>query len=80
MPVIYYTEQEYLSLKDEIDLTTKRLAAAEALRPQWAMGYSDDSIAAQLSTSALTQIYGVLGVQNQTQCIEKLHRLINIAY
>ena len=80
MPVIYYTEHEYLSLKDELDLATKRLAAAEALRPQWAMGYSNDSMAAQTATSALIQIYGVLGVQNQTQCIEKLHRLINIAY
>jgi hypothetical protein len=80
MPVIYYTEHEYLSLKDKLDLAEKRLAAAEALRPQWAMGYSNDSMAAQTATSALIQIYGVLGVQNQTQCIEKLHRLINIAY
>jgi hypothetical protein len=80
MPVTYYTQEEYLALDAEYVLATKRLAAAEALRPQWAMGYSNDSMAAQTATSALIQIYGVLGVQNQTQCIEKLHRLINIAY
>jgi hypothetical protein len=79
MPVTYYTEQEYLSLKDELDLTTKRLAAAEALRPQWAMGYSDDSMAAQIATSSLIQIYEVLGVQNQTDCINELYKLIDLA-
>jgi hypothetical protein len=76
MPVIYYTEHEYLNLKDKLDLAEKRLAAAEALRPQWAMGYTDDSMAAQLSTSALTQIYGVLGVTNQTHCMEKLRAIL----
>jgi hypothetical protein len=79
MPVTYYTQEEYLALDAEYVLATKRLAAAEALRPQWAMGYSDDSIAAQLSTSALIQIYGVLSVTNQTDCINELYKLIDLA-
>lgn len=79
MPVTYYTQQEYLDLVQEKLLAEKRLAAAEALRPQWAMGYSDDSIAAQLSTSALIQIYGVLSVTNQTDCINELYKLIDLA-
>jgi hypothetical protein len=79
MPVIYYTEQEYLSLQDEIDLITKRLTAAEALRPHWAMGYSSDSIAAQMNAAALSQIWNLLDVQNQTDCINELYKLLDLA-
>ena len=48
----------------------------EQLRPHWAMGYSDDSSAAQASTAALSQIWTALGVDNQTAAMEKLNALL----
>lgn len=47
----------------------------EQLRPHWAQGYSDDSMAAQASTSALSEIWVALGVDNQTDAMEKLREL-----
>ena len=44
----------------------------ELMRPHWAQGYSNDSIAAQASTSALADVWDILGVKNQTACMERL--------
>ena len=79
MPVTYYTEEEYLALDRDYVQATNRLAAAEALRPQWAMGYSSDSMAAQVATSALAEIWKVLGVTNQTDCINELYKQLDLA-
>jgi hypothetical protein len=49
--------------------------ALNALRPFWAQGHSDDSIAAQASYAALAQIFKVLGVTNQTDAIKRIASL-----
>ncbi len=53
----------------------QKLEDMERLRPLWAQGYSSDSVAAQATSAALTQIWGVLGVSNQTQAMERLREL-----
>jgi hypothetical protein len=48
----------------------------EMLRPVWAQGWTTDSIAAQCSSAALTQLWGLLGVVNQTEAATKLRGLV----
>lgn len=48
------------------------LAVERSMRPQWAKGYSSDSVAAQVTSSALHQIWDLLGVKDQTQAVSKL--------
>ncbi len=50
--------------------------ALEMLRPFWAQGFSSDSVAAQSSGNALTDIWELLGVANQTAAMEKLRELV----
>ena len=50
--------------------------ALETLRPLWAQGYSSDSVAAQASSNALAEIWEILGVNNQTDAMEKLRELV----
>ena len=49
--------------------------ALEGLRPVWAQGWTDDSMAAQASGNALAQLWEMLGVQNQTQAVATLKAL-----
>lgn len=49
----------------------------ESLRPHWAKGYSSDSIAAQTSTSALVELWKMLGVKNQTMAVQRLRELVS---
>lgn len=53
----------------------KAEAALKRLRPHWAQGYTDDSVAAQMQTAALSQIWEALGVNNQTDAMQKLAAL-----
>lgn len=75
MPVLFYSSEEFRALKAEVITLQQKLEVAEALRPHWAQGYSSDSIAAQTATAALSQIWGLLDVTNQTDCMEKLRAL-----
>ena len=47
----------------------------EKLRPHWAKGYTDDSIAAQTYLVALNEVYDALGVKTQTDCMKAIHKL-----
>jgi hypothetical protein len=49
--------------------------ALEGLRPVWAQGWTDDSMAAQASGNALAQLWEMLGVQDQTQAVATLKAL-----
>lgn len=49
--------------------------ALEELRPVWAQGWTGDSQAAQVSSSALAQLWEMLGASNQTQAVEALAEL-----
>lgn len=55
---------------------SERNQALEQIRPQWAMGYTSDSISAQLSSTALSQLHEILGVENQTMAVLKLKKLM----
>jgi hypothetical protein len=78
MPKVFYTEDEYESLKYEKQQLERRLEAAEQLRPAWAMGFTNDSSAAQGYCAALTSIWEVLGVAHQTQCMKRIKELLAI--
>lgn len=51
-------------------------AYAEQMRPHWAKGFTDDSMAAQAQTNALSELWVMLGVENQTAAVERLQALI----
>jgi hypothetical protein len=39
-------------------------------RPEWAQGYTDDSIAAQVTSGSIRQLWKALGANNQTEAIQ----------
>lgn len=45
--------------------------ALESLRPHWAQGWTDDSVAAQASAAALADLWRALGATNQTEAMER---------
>lgn len=48
--------------------------ALEQLRPVWAQGWTSDSVAAQSSVNALSEIWAFLGVDNQTAAMSRLRQ------
>ena len=56
--------------------TVAKLETVEALRPHWAQGYSSDGVAAQTMSAALSQLWGLLGVSNQTDAMDTLRKLV----
>lgn len=54
----------------------KQVEMYESLRPHWSQGFSSDSIAAQVQTTALSQIWGILGVKNQSEAMGVLCHLL----
>ena len=49
--------------------------ALRVLRPVWAHGWTDDSIAAQVTASALGRLWEMLGAKNQDEAVEHLTTL-----
>ncbi len=76
MPKIFYTEDEYKSLKHEKEQLEKRVNGLQALRPSWAQGFTSDSVAAQTSSAALYTLWAKLKVSNQTEAVMKLDNII----
>lgn len=70
------TERLVCELRSELKQTNQYV---EEMRPHWAQGYSDDSMAAQASTSALAEVWSALGVNNQTDCMQKLRLIVSNA-
>ena len=64
--------RERNSESQRVSLLRERVAALEAMRPHWAMGYSDDSIAAQCSSASLSQLWALLGADDQTQAVQAI--------
>lgn len=75
MPVTFYSAEEVSALRTQCLDLERKLQASESLRPQWAMGYTTDSMAAQCASNALQQIWDSLGVTNQTDAMLKLEKL-----
>lgn len=59
------------------DQAEERVRALEALRPVWAMGHTSDSIAAQVNAAALSDIWAMLGVSNQSAAMDVLRALLS---
>ena len=64
-----------IELEESLEIWKKRVDTLEGLRPFWAKGFSDDSIAAQMSCAALSQIFRLLGVVTQTDAVKKIATL-----
>jgi hypothetical protein len=56
-----------------------RAESMETLRPVWAQGWSNDSMAAQASASALAQLWHMLSASNQTEAVVKLRAILAAA-
>ncbi len=76
MPQVFYTQEEYIAAEQRALLAEERNATLESLRPQWAQGFTKDSVAAQVSSGALAEIWALLGVDNQTQAIATIRHLL----
>lgn len=50
----------------------ERVNALEQMRPHWAKGYSNDSVAAQVTSAALARLWELLGVTSQTDAVATL--------
>lgn len=74
--VIEEQESELITLRADNSELRAKLAAVESQRPHWAKGYSTDSIAAQVSGGALSELWELMGVSNQTDAVEKLQRMV----
>ena len=62
-------------LEAKLARAERRNDALEQLRPVWAQGWTKDSMAAQASANALSQLWKMLGVQDQTQAVAALTAL-----
>lgn len=68
-------EVEAVDLGQRIETLENQVKMYEAMRPQWMMGYTSDSIAAQTSSAALSQLWNMLGADNQTTAVGRLKKL-----
>ena len=62
------------------DKIRKQEAYYENLRPHWAKGYSSDSVAAQSHLSATLHLWDLLGVDNQTEAVAKIQKLLEASF
>lgn len=77
--ITYYTEDEYSLLQRKNSDLRRELSVLREMRPQWAQGYTSDSVAAQISSVSLQEIWDRLGATSQTDCILRLDALIKAA-
>jgi len=66
-------------MRSRIKRLEQQLETERSMRPQWAQGFTSDSIAAQSTSTAMHALWNLLGATNQTQAMERLRRLIEIA-
>jgi len=54
----------------------EQVADLEKRRPHWAQGYTSDGIAASVTASALSDLWELLGVEDQTAAMAKLRSMV----
>lgn len=59
-----------------VEKLEREVKALESLRPAWAQGWSSDSIAAQLASNAMLDMWEALGVSNQTDAMNRINSLL----
>lgn len=75
-----YAETEIAELRAKLDEMQSTIDVLESHRPHWAQGYTDDGVAAQVSHAALSQLWKLLGVDNQTQAVLTLQKYAGDRY
>lgn len=80
MPVKYYTEDEYEDMRERavaaksiLDAMRDDLVRELKLASKW----RECGLDAQLAVSALSSLHTALGVDNQTQAIQKIKEVID---
>ena len=76
-PVVELMEAANALVEHAEERATRAETVMETLRPVWAQGWTDDGVAAQASASALAGLWQMLGVNNQTDAVERLGALIH---
>lgn len=61
----------------KLRVAEERIAYLESMRPVWTRGYSSDSVAAQVLTVALMELWSMLGANDQTEAVDKLKLVLN---
>lgn len=83
MPEEDFKNLEALECSYRITMPTEALLAKikgyEQLRPIWAQGHTSEAVAAQVHGAALSQIWDLLGVDNQTDAMANLRELLGTA-
>lgn len=74
-PALELMDAATVAVQDAERRAIQAEATLEALRPVWAQGWSSDSEAAQASANALSELWQVLGVENQTAAMDTLREL-----
>lgn len=68
---------ENKALKEELSKKDDIIQYIEDLRPHWASGHSSDGVAAQCSYAALTTLWQMINVKNQTEAVIRILQLIS---
>lgn len=79
LPALAHAANCHDTLVMALDAAKKKIEALEQLRPVWAQGYTSESAAAQAYSGALTTLWNLLGVSNQTQAVLRLESLTRAA-
>lgn len=74
-PVLDLMKEANAAIEEAEQRALRAEATLEALRPVWAQGFSSDSVAAQGLGNAVSEMWGILGVKNQTEAMERLRFL-----
>lgn len=73
--------EEIQALKDAVEAEADRAEGyrtyCESIRPHWAQGYTSDSMAAQAQTAALSQLWELLNVKDQSAAVAKIKKLLD---
>lgn len=68
---------EVKALKEQIGELQSTIKVLEAARPHWAQGYTSESVAAQSLQVALSELWELLGAEDQTEAVGSLKYLID---
>lgn len=63
-------------MRTKIRRLESALETERSMRPQWAQGFTSDSMAAQSTSTALHALWDMLQVTNQTQATAKLRIIL----
>lgn len=72
----WHLNQRIRSLEFQLAQERRRVEALESLRPHWALGFTNDSVAAQTWMHVATSLWNMLGVYNQTDAVQRLRQLL----